>query len=135
MKLTLFHYMRSDAALGARVDGEYASVCTASHVPVHPASAFIDGSFEDFCFPTVQECGIEVVPCSIAVGEHERLLGVQGLFCEGVEFRGVPVDLDLDLGKGHRVRRIGTLSVGREGDVGLVVIGVRVLWGAHVNTC
>jgi len=124
VKLTLFLYMWSDAALGGRVDGEYASVCTASHVPVHPTSAFIDSLFEDFCFPTVQERGVKAVPCSIAVGEHERLLGVQGFLCEGVEFGGVPVNLDLDLGKGHGVCRIFTLSVGRKGNVGLVVIGV-----------
>ena len=135
MKLTLFFYVWSDTALGGRVDGEYAGVCTASHVPVHPASAFIDGLLEDLCFPAVHKRGIEAVPCSIAVGKHERLLGVQRMLCEGVEFGGVPVNLDLDLGKGHRVRRIGTLSIGREGDVGLVVIGVRVLWGAQLNTC
>jgi len=125
--LHLFHYVWGDAALGGRVDGEYASVCTASHVPVHPASAFVDGSLQDFYFPTVQKRGVEVIPCGIAVGEHERLLGVQGLFREGVEFGGVPVNLDLDLGKGDRVRRICTLSVDREVDVGLMVIGVRVL--------
>jgi len=125
--LHLFHYVWGDAALGGRVDGEYASVCTASYVPVHPASAFVDCSLQDFCFPTVQKRGVEVVPRGITVGEHEGLLGVQGLFREGVEFDGVPVNLDLDLGKGHRVRRICTLSVDREGDVGLMVVGVRVL--------
>ena len=135
VKLTLFLYMWSDAALGARVDGEYASVCTASHVPVHPTSAFIDGLFEDFCFPTVQERGVKAIPCSITVGEHKRLLGIQGMLCEGVEFGGVPVDLNLNLGKGHGVHRIFTLSVGRESNVGLVVIRVWVLWSAQVNTC
>jgi len=127
VKLTLFLKMWSDVALGGRVDGEYAGVCTAPHVPVHPASAFINGLLEGFCFPTVQKRGVEAVPCSIAVGEHKRLLGVEGVLCEGVEFGGVPVNLDLDLGKGHGVRRICTFSVGREGNVRLVVIGVRVL--------
>jgi len=127
VKLTLFLHMWSDAALGARVDGEYASVCTASHVPVHPTSAFIDGLLEDFCLPTVQERGVKAMPCSIAIGEHERLLGVQGVLCEGVEFGGVPVNLDLDLGKGHGVCRVFALSVGGISNVGLVVIGVWVL--------
>lgn len=128
VKLTLFLYMWSDTALGGRVNGEYASICTAFHVSVHPTSALVDGSFEDFGFPTVQESGVEAVPGSIAVGEHERLLGVQSVpFREGVELGSVPVNLDLDLGKGHRVRRICTLSVDCEGNVGLVVIGIKIL--------
>lgn len=106
MKLTLFLNVRGDAALRGRVDGENTSICTASYVSKHPTSASINGSLEDFCFPTVQECGIEAVPGRVVVGEDERLLGVQSVLCEGVEFGGVPVDLDLDLGKGHGVRRI-----------------------------
>lgn len=50
--------------------------------------------------------------------------------CEGVELCGVPVNFDLNLGKGHRVRRIRTLSVGCKDNVGLVVIGITILWGA-----
>ena len=133
MKLTLFLHMWGSAALGGRVDSEYASIRTAFHVSEHPASAFIDGSLEDFGFPTVQECGVKAVPGSVAVGEHEGLLGVQRVLCEGVEFGGVPVNLDLDLGKGHRVPRILAFSVGCEGNVGLVVIGIVILWRAQVN--
>lgn len=125
--------MWSDAALRGRVDGEDASVCTASHVPEHPASAFIDGAFEDLWFPTVQERGIEVVAGSVAVGEHKRLLGVQGVLREGVEFGGVPVNFDLYLGDGYGICRVFTLSAGCEGNVGLVVIGVGVLGEAQVN--
>jgi len=135
VKLTLFLYMWGDAALRGRVDGEYASVRTAFHVSVHSASAFLDGSLEHLDFPTVQECSIKAVPGSVAVGEHERLLGVQSVLCEGVELDGVPVNLDLDLGEGYRVRRICAFSVGREGNVRFVVIGIAILWGARVNTC
>jgi hypothetical protein len=119
--------MWGDAALRGRVDGEDASVCTAPYVPEHSASALIDGPFEDFGFPTIQERSVEPVPGIVSVGEHERLLGVQSLLCEGVEFGGVPVNLDLDLGKGHRESRICTLSIGCEGNVGLVAIGIRIL--------
>ena len=111
-----------------RVNGEYASICAALHVSVHSTSAFIDGSFEDFGFPTVQESGVEAVSRSVAVGEHERLFGVQSMPCEGVKLGGVPVDLDLDLGKGHGVRRVCTLSAGCEGNVGFVILGIKILW-------
>ena len=106
MKLTLFLNVRGDAALRGRVDGENTSICTASYVSKHPTSASINGFLEDFCFPTVQECGIEAVPGRVVVGEDERLLGVQSVPCKGIELGGVPVNLDLDLGKGHGVRRI-----------------------------
>jgi len=125
--LHLFLHMRGDAALRGRVDGEDTSICTALDVPEHPTSAFTDGSPEGFRFPTVQKRGIEAVPGRVAVGEHERLFGVQSVLCEGVEFCGVPVNLDLDLGKGHGIYRICTLSVDCEGNVGLVVIGIRIL--------
>lgn len=119
----------------ARVDGEDAGVCTASYIPIHPAGAFIDGSLEGFGFPAVQKSGIEAVPGSIAVGEHERLLGVQSFLCEGVEFGGVPVNFDLDSGEGDGVCGIRTLAVGCEGDVGLVITGIKILQGARVNAC
>lgn len=133
VKLTLFFYMWSDAALRGRVDGEYASIRTAFHVSVHPTSAFIDCSFEDLGFPTVQESCVEAVPSSVAVREYERLLGVQSVLCEGVELDGVPMNFNLDLGKSHRVRRICALSVGRKGNVGLVVVGIEILCGAQVS--
>ena len=128
MKPTLFLYVRSDAALRGRVDGEYASVCTASDVSIHPTSAFIDSSLEDFCFPTVQERGVEPIPSCIAVGKHERLPGVQSLLGEGVELGGVPVDFNLNLGEGHGMHRVCTFSICCKGDVGLVVKGIRILW-------
>ena len=128
MKLTLFLYVRGDAALRGRVDGEYTSICTAFDVSVHPASAFIDGLLEHFCFPTIQECGEEPIPSGITVGEHERLLGVQSFPREGVELSGVPANFNLDLGEGHRVRRVRAPSIGCKGDVGFVVTGIRVLW-------
>ena len=129
VKLTLFHCMRSDVALRSRVDGEYAGIRAAFRVSIHSASASIDGSLEDSSFPTVQEPGVEAVPCSVAVGEHERLFGVQSVLCEGVKLSGIPVNLDLDFGKSHRVCRICTFSVGCEGNVGLVVIRIKVLRG------
>ena len=79
MKLTLFLYMRCDAALIGRVNCENASIRTAFHVSVHSTSAFIHGPFEDFGLPAVEEGGVEAVPGSIAVGEQKRLLGVQSL--------------------------------------------------------
>ena len=133
MKLTLFLYMRSDAALIGRVNCENASICTAFHVSVHSTSAFIDGSFEDFGFPAVEEGCVEAVPSSIAVGEHKRLLGVQSLLCIGVDLSGVPVNLHLDLREGHRVRGVCAPSVGWEGNVRLVVVGINILWGDRVN--
>ena len=133
MKLTLFLHMWGDAALRGRVDGENASVCTALDVPEHTAGAFVDGPFEDSGFPAIQECGVKAVPGSIAVGEHERLLGVQSVLHKGIKFCGIPVDLNLDLRKGHGERRICTFSVCCEGNVGLVVIGIGILWGAQVN--
>lgn len=125
--------MRRDAALRGRVDGEYASIRTAFHVSIHPTGALIDGSFEDIGFPTVQESGIETVPCGVAVGEYERLLGIQGLPCEGVELGCFPVNLDLDSGKGHRVGRICTLSADCGGNVGFVILKTKVLQGTRVN--
>ena len=128
MKLTPFLYVRSDAALRGRVDGEYTSICTAFDVSIHPASALIDSLFEDFGFPTVQERGVEPIPSGISVGEHEGLLRVQSFLCEGVELSGVPVDFNLDLRKGHRVRRVCTLSIGCKCDVGFVVTRIWILW-------
>lgn len=128
MKPTLFLYVRADAALRARVDGEYTSIRTAFDIPIHPASALIDGLLEDFGFPTVQECGVELIPSGIAVGEHERLLGVQSFLCKGIELGGVPVHFDSDLGERHRVGRVCALSVGCKVDVGFVVMGIRILW-------
>ena len=127
MKPTLFLYMRSDAALRGRVEGQYASIRTAFDVPIHPASAFIDGLLEDFGFPAIQERGVEAVSSSVAVGKHERLLGIQGLLGEGVEPGCIPLNLDLDLGKGNGVRRICALSTGCEGDVSFVVPGIKIL--------
>jgi hypothetical protein len=114
--------------LRGRVDGEQTSVSTAFDVSVHSTGAFIHGLLEDLGFPTVQECGVESIPCSIAVGEYERLLRVQSVLGKGVKLGGIPVNLDLNLGKGHRVLGICALSVGCEGDVGFVVTGVGVLW-------
>jgi len=74
--LHLFLYMWSDAALRARVDGEDAGIRAAFCVPIHSASAVFDRSLEGFCVPTVQERGVEAVSGGVAVGEHERLLGV-----------------------------------------------------------
>jgi len=125
--LHLFLYMRSDVTLGSRVDSEYASIRTAFDVPIHSASALVDGLLEDFGFPTVQECGVESVSGSVTVGEYERLLGVQGLPCERVEPRGIPVNLDLDLGKGDGVRRICALPTSCEGDVRFMVTGIKIL--------
>ena len=116
-----------------RVDGEDAGVCTASYIPIHPTSALVDGSLEGFRFPAVQECSIEAVSGIVAVREDEGLLRVQSILCEGVELGGVPVDLDLDFGEGDGVFRICTLSVGCEGNVGLVVTGVNILQKGRVN--
>lgn len=127
MKLTLFLYVRSDAALRGRVDGEYTSICTAFDISIHPTSAFVDGLLEDFCFPAVEKCGVEPIPGSVAVGKHERLVRVQGLLCEGVELGGIPMNFNLNFGEGHRVRRVCALSTGCKGDVGFVVTGIRVL--------
>jgi len=125
--LHLFLYMRSDAALRGRVESEYASIRTALDVPIHSASAFVDGLLEDFGFPTIQECGIETVSSSVTVGKYERLLGVQGLLGEGVEPGCVPLNFNLDLGKGNGVRRICALSTGCEGDVRFMVPGIKIL--------
>lgn len=128
MKLTLFLYVRSDAALRGRVDGEYTSIRTAFDISIHPASAFVDGLLECFGFPAVEEGGVEPIPSSVAVGEHERLLGVQSLLRELVELGGVPMDFNLDLGEDHRVRRVCTLAIGCKRDVGFMVMGIRILW-------
>lgn len=117
-----------------RVDCEYASIRAASHVSVHSTGAFIDGSLEDLCFPTVQESGVEAVSRIVAAGKHERLLGVHSTLCERVELGGVPVNLDLDLGEGHGICRVRTISVGREGNVGLVILGIKILRGVKINT-
>jgi len=117
-----FLHMWCDAALRGRVDGEDAGVRTALHISVHTTGAFVDGLFKDFGFPTIQERGVKFVPGSVTIGEHKRLFGIQSLLCEGVKLSGIPMDLDLDPGKGHRVRRIFTLSVGCEGNMGLVIV-------------
>lgn len=123
--------MRCDAALMGRVNCENASIRTAFHVSVHSTNALIDGPLEDFGFPAVEEGGVEAVPGSIAVGEHKRLLGVESLLSMGIELGGVPVNLHLDLGEGHRVRGVCAPSVGCVGNVGLVVIGINILrWGS-----
>lgn len=123
----LFLYMRSDAALRGRVDGENASVRTAFDIAIHPAIAPIDGLLEGFGFPSIHERGIEPVPGGVTVGEYERLFGVDGLFCKGIKLGGVPMNLNTDLRKGYRVRGICAFSVGREGDVGFVVMGIEIL--------
>ena len=126
VKLTLFIYMRGDAALRGRVDSEYASIRTAFDVPIHSAGAFIDGLLEDFGFPAVQERGIK--PSSgIAAGEDEGLLRIQSLSREGVELCGVPVNLNSNLWKEDGIGRICAFSVGCEDDVGLVVMGIKIL--------
>jgi len=123
----LFLYMWSDAALRGRVDGEYASIRTAFHVSVHSTGAFIDCSLEHLCFPTVQESCVEAVPGGVAIGEYERLFWIQSVLCEGVELGGVPMNFNLDLGKSHRVFWICALSVGCEGNVGFVVVRIKIL--------
>ena len=90
--------------MGGRVDGENASIRTAFDVSIHPTGAFIDGLLEDIGFPAVQERGVEAIPSSVAVRKHERLLGVQSLFYEGVELGNIPMNLNLDLREGYRVR-------------------------------
>lgn len=125
--LYLFLHMRRDAALRGRVDGENASIGTAFDVPIHSAGTFVNGLLEDFGFPAVQEGCVEPVASGISVGEHKRLPGVKGLLREGVELGCVPVDLDLDSGKGYRVLGICAFSVGCEGDVGFVIMGVKIL--------
>lgn len=124
--LHLFLYVGCDAALRARVDGEYASIRTAFDVPEHSTGTLINGSFEDLCFPAVQECAIESISGSVAVGEHERLLGVQSFSCVGVEFGCVPMNLDSDLGEGYRIRGVCASSIGWEGDVGFVIMGIEI---------
>lgn len=37
------------------------------------------------------------------------------------------MNLNTDLGKGYRVGRVCAFSVGREGDVGFVVTGIKIL--------
>ena len=76
---------------------------------------------------------MEAIAGGVAIGEDKGLVRVQSVLCEGVEFGGVPVNLNLDLGKGHGVRMVCTFSVSCKGNVGLVVVGIKVLQGAQVN--
>lgn len=72
----LFLYVRSDAALRGRVDGENASIGTAFDIAIHPTIAPFDGFLEGLGFPPIHERGIEPVSSSVTVGEYERLFGV-----------------------------------------------------------
>jgi hypothetical protein len=119
--------MWGDTALGGRVDGEYSSGRTAFDVTIHPTGAFVDGSFEHLSSPPVQERGMESGSGGVTVGKHKGLLGVQRLPRERVEAGSVPVNFDLDLGNGDWVCRICALSIGCEGDVGSVVMGIEIL--------
>lgn len=55
------------------------------------------------------------------------------MLCEGIEFGGVPVNLDLDLREGYGVRRVCALSVDCGGNVGFVILGIKTLSEAQVN--
>jgi hypothetical protein len=76
----------------------------------------------------------------ITVGEHEGLVGVQGVWAFGFPVSGVPVELEEDTREGNgevgvsASARVG--AGGKECDVGFVVGGVEVLAvpaGGEVN--